>query len=916
MYIYGHYYNEKEQRVEVRIVTGKDRSEAVEIGCGDGRMDWTDDPVEITSEVSDTMDVVLKQKASVRLMVRGYEEALFSSTARDAMVNIVVEGKCVFAGYVEPMAYNQDYQEEQDELELSCVDALSATDLQNYGGVGMEGVGYESAKRAATRKTLKEIVTGVVEAATEGLDLTGGEKVKMWVDGNVYRTEKGGKDVLAGLSVSERIFYGSSADDVWTQEEVLEEVLRYGNLHIRQEGLEVYVYRWETLRTEDRIDWLPLTDGTEARTEEIREVGSEAWPMDTGGQVSVSEVYNQLKLTAKTEAMETLVASPLDSESMRNVYDGKQKLLTELSSEGEGVRALRGMRELVKQGWTSWGCSSVTDWYVMVRSALNWTFYGLVKGKRKDLVGHFGSSGKNQEALPEFLGRQTGAAALLQLGKVKKDNGANDNSPTSKVDMTDCLVVSVNGNGVDEDGKSSPTEADLTAAAPCAVYESQTEASFSPTDEETTNYVVIGGRLVLNGLLPMTDTYTNLSGAADGDFEKKGRYWHKTVWTSVNGDHKKYYTRKHWKAETWKDTPTLDTDPDRDGETGLIPWTEDGEKQYEYKYNAPGDGADRLSKVGVLACMLRIGDKCVVELEAGEKNGDWTSEGKGQLRDFVWRKYKTLEECGGDEDEYWKQTFTIGFDPKKGDHMINEEHSVQLNFDLSAGLDSDDGTAIPIRRSDKVYGKVRFEILGPVNTYFADVSKRHRTWFRKEKWTEKAVPLLAHVSNIVVKDLSVKVVSNNGGMTVADDDKDIVYMSDTKETFMNRKDDLEMKLTTGLTSKECKAAGVQQGVWLTTPLDVEKEESVTAVYDPLKDVTAKPEQLYVDALWAEWHTPRVVYEKTMDDVAEAVSPFWRYRSRALGKTMIVEGIDRNLTEGTVKMTLKETETKNLKKEQE
>ena len=107
---------------------------------------------------------------------------------------------------------------------------------------------------------------------------------------------------------------------------------------------------------------------------------------------------------------------------------------------------------------------------------------------------------------------------------------------------------------------------------------------------------------------------------------------------------------------------------------------------------------------------------------------------------------------------------------------------------------------------------------------------------------------------------------------MADDDKDIVYMSDTKETFMNRKDDLEMKLTTGLTSKECKAAGVQQGVWLTTPLDVEKEESVTSVYDPLKDVTAKPEQLYVDALWAEWHTPRVVYEKTMDDVAEAVSP--------------------------------------------
>ena len=52
------------------------------------------------------------------------------------------------------------------------------------------------------------------------------------------------------------------------------------------------------------------------------------------------------------------------------------------------------------------------------------------------------------------------------------DNTANDdNSPTSKVNMTNYLAVSVNGNGIDNDeNKTYPSVADIQKNIPYAVY--------------------------------------------------------------------------------------------------------------------------------------------------------------------------------------------------------------------------------------------------------------------------------------------------------------------------------------------------------------------------------------------------------------------------------------------------------------
>lgn len=204
-----------------------------------------------------------------------------------------------------------------------------------------------------------------------------------------------------------------------------------------------------------------------------------------------------------------------------------------------------------------------------------------------------------------------------------------------------------------------------------------------------------------------------------------------------------------------------------------------------------------------------------------------------------------------------------------------------------------------------MHGQVRFLILGPVNNIWNEVTRRHPSFWHHTKWGQNTVPLLAHTSCILIKQLEVKVLSDNGKMgSSGGSGMDIIYMSDTQEDFVNRKDDLEMKITTALTSEECRQLGVNNTANLSSPLNVVTDDSLLSLYSYATQESAKPEQHYVNDYWQEWHEPRVVMKQSMDD-GEVVSYLSHYRHPAMGKVFHVVGIDRNLTEGTARMTMKE-----------
>ena len=883
MYLHGHFYNQKNERIEVHILTKGDRTKEVVIGEDGGELSFTDDPVELTSQVNDTFDHLLCQQATVRLLARNFVPDFFCASCRDAVVNIYREGECLFAGFIEPQSYSQGYNEEFDEIELSCIDALTALQNAKYRDVGSLGVLYNVVKAEAEQRTFLAMLKEILGGVTAELDIVGGNVMRYLYDGSKAVDDLAGNRyaIFGQLTVSELLFLGDEEDDVWQQDEVLEEILKYLNLHIVQDGFTFYLFSWESVKGDERIYWRDLLTGASVTTARQTTDIVTGLVTDTDTTISVGEVYNKIMLTAKVESMESVIESPLDNDLLKSPFSNKQKYMTEYSSDGEGTKAINAFDAMTHGQETSYSGGCVTDWYVQMMNNSQWLF---PKSGSGNLMEEYCSEGRNQHLLPNFLAKNQGAA-IMALGKVEKKTDGKDNSPTSKVEMTNYLVVSVNGNCDDKEATTYPNANSLKADIPRAVYNgSMTGGVFSPTDEGTTNYIVLSGKLVLNPVMKLTDTYAQIHYSS-----MIYAWWHKTVPSRNNGDGR-YYTQQWWATET----PNVGTTWDIITDHGFVPFTDTGPQLYEFKYSAIGDGSDHISKVGVLACMLIIGDKCVVEKGT-----------EGQVTDFEWRKYKTLEECSS-EDEYYQQCFTIGFDPKIGDKIVGTKFDLQNNVNYELGIDAE-GIAIPIKKADKVSGRVKFMILGPVNALWDVVTRRHKTWFRHTKWNSTTIPLLAHVSSIMVEQFEVKIYSDNG-LVNNTGDNDLVYMSDTKESFVNVKDDLEMKINSALTAAECQALDVTDSVKMSTPLNTLTGEGLLAVYDYSRGVSAKPEQLYVDNYYKEWHAPRVVMtQKLTDTDGGIVSLFAHYRHPMMDKTFFVQGISRNLEEGYAEMTLKEIE---------
>ncbi len=910
MYIYGSFKSQQGETVTVYIVTNGDRTQTLEIGTEAADVYFSDDPVEITSEVNDTFDCLLRQSATVRLLCGNLISDFFSTSCRDAVVNIYKGSRCVYAGFIEPQTLSQPYNERWDELSLNCIDALSALQYSKYKDVGSLGVTYATVKASAEQRTFYDIATEILGGVTDGLDLSGGQAITFWYDGSksVDAAAANRYQIFQQISISDLLFLTDDESDVWQQDEVLEEMLKYLNLHIVQSGFDFYIFSWETVKAAaGQIVWHDIQQGAIMQTAQATVSIALDNVADCDTTITIGDVYNQLLLTDNVTEVDNVVENPLDSDSLIPAFPNYQRYMTEYIAEGEGKTALGAFGGMVTGAGSDWSDAKQVDWYMWVKKHPKWKFYQTDEdGVRQDVYSSYCTDGTNQQAvLSRCLNKGVGAA-IVSFGSIEKQNGGSDNSPASAPDMKDTLVIGLStdyhgdwNTKSDDYGTSSylTDGSKILAACPVAEYtDSDSGGTFSPSDDDTTNYIQISGKMALNPIMDFTKGFAFLEICTD--WSSSSPFWHDTVPSRNNGDGR-YYAQRFWKAEHWSDE--VSDDDDCNGSQwgrGVYPFTGSGPQYYEYNYNAAKEAKDTISKVGVLQCMLVIGDKCVVETLPD--NG---GSGNGEPSDFKWQTFKERSACSSD-DEYYQQSFSIGFDPKLKDKIVGTEFDIQKNAAYTVGVDVE-GTLIPIKKSDKVSGKVRFMILGPVNSEWNHVTYRHSSFWRSSKYYTSSVPLLAHCSSIMVRDLEIKAVSDNGKVGSGSSDKDIVYMSDTKETFVNKKDDLEFRITTALTTAERVALGVQESVKLSAPRDETSGDALLGIYDWNGSVTAKPEQIYVDSYYTEYHKPRIIMEQKLTDTDDVVGLFNHYRHEALNKEFYVQGIGRNLIEGRADLTLKE-----------
>ena len=208
------------------------------------------------------------------------------------------------------------------------------------------------------------------------------------------------------------------------------------------------------------------------------------------------------------------------------------------------------------------------------------------------------------------------------------------------------------------------------------------------------------------------------------------------------------------------------------------------------------------------------------------------------------------------------------------------------------------GTAIPITRDNALTGKMIFRILGTVNTTWANYIKRHKTWFRHTSFNPDVNRfILAHTENVIIKDFQCKIYSNNGLYSGYDDDNEIVYKSAESDAFIEKKDDIEFKISTQLTSKQAVKMGVSSTINLNSvlrssdnlPLICSENEQTHqiegGIYNARTGETAKAEEHYIDQYYQEYSTPKTLLDITLHDSGTKI--FDIYSWGKLGKDYII-----------------------------
>ena len=873
MYIHGQFRDVNNVLYSVHILSNDDKTE--EMIIGENGLYFSGSPISIETDNEDTFQTIIKRSASINLVTKDYiGDKLFADNSRNIKVNIYKGDKCIYAGFVEPNTFSQPFVNGLDEFTVNTTDALATLQYYNYGDVNLNN--YKASRAKASVKSFKDMLDQIM-LDIQDIDIVNGTKGKIFYDLSKGVSKGKEKTIFSDCSMSELYMLGDEADDVWTNEDVISQMMQYLNLHIIQDGFDYYIYDWNTIK-DKRTGWYNLTEDTVVTiTPTLLEMTADLHSSDDTN-LSVADVYNQVSIKCSLEDQDSVIESPMDSENLSSLYNGKQKFMTEYISEGEGVRANNAFFDMIHDRATSYEACKIVDWYLQAMYNINWNFI-TPKGYITSLCELSNGVYVNQWKLPKYLKDNQLIPCIFKMGSVKKQNDVTDNSPTSKIDMNTYLYISINGNGDDTETNHSPSDQTIKDRSGMIEYIGNNSGGvFSPTDDITTNYLVFSGEMCLMPIQKETEIFSILQKHDRGD------YWHRTVPSDNNGDGR-YYTRRWYTQEKPSDTPSSYLS----NALSLHPWTTDkANHELQYNYTANGDSTDMFKKLPILECELIIGNKRLVETNI-DTYGNST---------YQWVKIGEEPTIDGEK----KTTFSLGIDPKIGDKIIGDEFDIQNNISYTMNLDAK-GTAIPIKKSDALSGAVVFRILGPVNLTWNDITRRHPSFWRHTKWYNNTKFVLSHIENIIIKNFECKIYSDQGG-NENKQDNDLIYMSNETDRFINKKDDVEFKFITQLSSSECAKKGIKNTVNLNAVIETDSQTPLESIYNATTMETAKPEEHYINQYYLSYSRPKLIMETDLHD-SPSISIHSILHSKVLNRNFFVQSIDRDLKESTVHIKLKE-----------
>lgn len=864
-YINGSFRNKDNQDIVVEIHSPYGLGE-YKIGENDSSpIKFAKNPVEITTECDDMFTHIIKKECSITLVTKIFLGALlFTGNDRNVTVKIYNgnSGECLFSGYVKPKSFSQAWANDKEEFEINAYDYLST--LDNHYLTDMTS--YQSLKSQNNILSFTEYLARILPTYT-------------WYDNS---KTVDGYNVFDTLGVSMNVFLGDDEDKIMSNEEILNTILTYLNLHAIQEGNNIFLFDWNSIGTNMSTWYNLFSNNTITVTSGTISVGKNDYASNDTN-LSMADIYNRVSVKASFEKKDEVGTSILDSGEIKYYNNYKQLYFSELFSGGSGSSSADAFREVVKQigkpnrGWENivypnYDAWERADYYMKWGYNPNWRLW--YKGEPIEKWLEFDTAGNvvNQHRIMQFLKTNPFMPAIVSIGKnenvinYKRTTrlNADGTGVTGKIDMKNYIVISVNGNLDDsiEEYQRINTRIYQACGNTNDFYESATgllsfesdSGLFSPADDDTTNYLIFSGNMILNpvrkqsgwgdsfivgliqGGMPDIKMKTHIKAANEGYYptyinvrKEDGRYA------------QMFYTCYNPAAGLETFDPNI---------LMCYPFVEDEKsRDLEYNYSAHGDSRDTINKFEVLVCQMKIGDKYLVETYSGNK----------QKPTYVWRTY---DNCPTDGEGNKMTTFTLGFDPEIDDFIIGKEYEICNTAD--GRYTNNKGLAIPIKKSDALSGKVSFKILSVCNGQFNQITRRHPTMFRHTKYYDNWKNVLSHVSSIWLKDFKMYVVSDNKGYDVDNDNTDLVYFSEENHDSIEKHDDIEFKINTQPSTEVLLAHGIGTNVSNTNVINMRTNVGAQELTETRSGGEhAIAEHLYINQYYQQYSQPRIIVESTL-----------------------------------------------------
>lgn len=245
--------------------------------------------IPFTTEMDNSDDTLYKpakyQSASCNIITPDYNFDIYSGKAQGTKIELSDSKGIAWTGYIEPNLYNMGFEEYREEIELSCIDALST----------LQYIKYTTDKKRVV--TLLDIINKLVKSCNAYTGFV--------ISANTQLNKDAVDTLLDKLYISEQNFYDDKKEDetdsdvAWTCQDVLEEICRFLGVTAVADRDLVYFLDYDAIKNGIN-DYYKYTIGNPTPSKvtlSFNKTITASDYTDSGASLSIDNVYNKVKVT-------------------------------------------------------------------------------------------------------------------------------------------------------------------------------------------------------------------------------------------------------------------------------------------------------------------------------------------------------------------------------------------------------------------------------------------------------------------------------------------------------------------------------------------------------------------------------------------------------------------------------------------